>query len=59
MPCRIVCNGTEQKSLEARSELGLTLFHFTPFHKTRDGIDLPYLYHGGLCNRKKWESGLW
>jgi len=38
MPSRMLCNGTEQKSLEARSGLILTPFHFTRLHKNRYGI---------------------
>jgi hypothetical protein len=37
-PYRILCNGTEQKSLEARSGLSLAHFHFTPLHNFRYGI---------------------
>jgi hypothetical protein len=40
MPYRILCNGTEQKSPEARPEQGLAPSHFTPLHKIRYGIFL-------------------
>ncbi len=38
MPYRILCNGTEQKSLEARSGLTLKPSHFSPLHKIRYGV---------------------
>ncbi len=38
IPSRILCNGIEQKSPEARSGPGLAASHFTPLHKIRDGI---------------------
>lgn len=33
MPYRILCNGTEQKSLEANLELALKPSRFSPLHK--------------------------
>src|SRR5713226_4686045 len=38
MPCRILCNGTLQKSQEARSGLGLASSHCTSLHNNRYGI---------------------
>jgi hypothetical protein len=51
MPYRILCNGTEQKSPEARSRLALTPSRFTPLHKIRYGI---ILFKGivGIRNKK-------
>ncbi len=39
MPSRMLCNGAEQKSPEARSGLALTPSHSTPLHNIRDGIE--------------------
>src|SRR6266567_5603387 len=44
MPYRILCNGTEQKSLEARAGLTLKPSHFSPLHKIRYGVQV----HSGL-----------
>ena len=38
MPYQNLCNGTEQKSPEVRSELNLTPSRFTPLHKFWYGI---------------------
>src|SRR6266849_4103925 len=38
MPYRILCNGTLQKSQEARSGLGLASSHCTSLHNNRYGI---------------------
>ncbi len=38
MPCRILCNGTYQKSYEARSGLDLASSHGTSLHNKRYGV---------------------
>src|SRR6266704_2802557 len=46
MPYRILCNGTFQKSQEARSGLGLASPHRTSLHNNRYGVEiLPLSYH--------------
>jgi hypothetical protein len=49
MPYLILRNGTEQKSLEARSGLTLKPSHFSPIHKIRYGVPS----YGGGCNTAK------
>jgi predicted transposase YbfD/YdcC len=38
IPSRNLCNGTEQKGPEVKSEQSVAPSHFTPLHKIRDGI---------------------
>ena len=44
MPSRMLCNGTEQKSPEARSGLSLTPSRCISLHNIRDGIVFNALY---------------
>lgn len=44
MPYRILCNGTEQKSLGASPGLALKPSHFPPLHKIRYGVQILSVY---------------
>lgn len=54
MPCRKLCNGTFQKSYEARSGLDLASSHGTSVRNKRYGVGSCFLdMSGGV-----WQSGL-
>src|SRR5260370_14337129 len=54
MPYQILCNGTWQKSQEARSGLSLVSYHCTSLHNIRHGIQIFPLY----CYSKDTQASL-
>src|SRR6266699_3679781 len=54
MPYRILCNGTFQKSQEARSGLGLASPHRTSLHNNRYGVQISTEQH--IVLHEGWED---
>ncbi len=53
MPSQILCNGTQQKSQEARPGLSLAPSRYTSLHNIRYGIQVSVVYEQAICNKTK------